>query len=129
MKKKIIMSLALAVALFVSNTAVVLAINPSQDHGVINGVTVTGNSSAYVASGSSSTYMATYCPMVTVSVDAEYKGVDRDTGNTFVIDSSSAGESSVYVIITPPYEHCETIDLMADHYAPGWHGQTYALFW
>ena len=95
MKKKRILVLALVAALFVSNPAIALAINPSQDHGVINGVSVTGNSSAYAASGSSSTYMAMYCPMVSVSVDAEYKGVDRDTGNIFVMDSSSAGESSV----------------------------------
>lgn len=129
MKKKRILSLALAVALFVSNSAVVFAINPSQDHGVINGVSVTGNSSVYAASGSSSTYMATYCPTVSVSVDAVYRGVDKDTGNPVVMESSSAGVSSVLVIITPPYVHFESTDLMADHYASDWHGHTYALFW
>ena len=55
--------------------------------------------------------------------------VIRDTGNPIVMDSSSAGVSSVLVIITPPYDNCETIDLMADHYASDWHGHTYALFW
>ena len=96
---------------------------------LVGRVSITGNSSAYAASGSSSTYMATYCPTVSVRVDAVYRGVDRDTGNPIVMDSSSAGVSSVLVIITHPYEHCETTDLMADHYASDWHGHTYALFW
>lgn len=129
MKKKRILSLALAAALFVLNPAVVLAAT-----GNINGVTVTGNSSAYVASGSASTYMATYCPMVSVSVTPEYKWYDLDTGSYYVMNPSpSAGVSSVLVILTPPNaDNCVTEYMAASHAASdgndSWSGASYASY-
>jgi len=132
MKKKIILSLALVVALFVSNPAVVLAAS-SQTTGSIGGVTVTGNSSAYLASGSASTYMATYCPMVSVRVDAEYKAFNLETNTDVFVYPSSAGVSSILVIATPPdADNCVTTYMQAEHWASdgndSWTGHTYATY-
>ena len=132
MKKKKLLALALVVALFVSNPAVALAVNPSQDTGSINGVTVTGNPTAYMASGSSSTYMATYCSNVTVTVDAVFEGYDMDTGNYFIRRSATGGVSSVLVIIDPTDKVCFTEFMKADHTASdgsnSWNGHTYARY-
>ena len=118
MKKKRLLSLALTAALFVSNPAVVLAAS-SQTTGNIGGVTVTGNSSAYLASGSASPYMATYCPMVSVSVEPEYKWYDLDAGSYFVErPAKSNGVSSALAIVTPPNaDNCVTTYMQADHCA------------
>lgn len=129
--KKRILSLALAVALFVSNPAVVLAENPSPAQGEINGVTVRGNSTAYVASGSSSTYMDTYCPTVSVSVRATYCWYNMDNGQYYYLYPSSAGTSSVLVIADPNNEFCLTEYMEAYHHAfdatyGSWDGFTHA---
>ena len=129
MKKKRILSLALVVALFVSNPAVVLAAS-SQDTGSIGGVTVTGNSSAYVASGSASTYMATYCPMVSVRVDALYYWYNVETAEYSYMNPWAQGTSSTLVIADPNNEFCVTEYMSAHHRASDgnitWEGDTYA---
>ena len=129
MKKKIILSLALVVALFVSNPAVVLAAS-SQTTGSIGGVTVTGNSSAYVASGSASTYMATYNPAVRVNVNATYCWYNVDNAQYYYMYPSNAGDSSTSVIADPNNEFCVTEYMEASHHASNgndsWDGHTYA---
>lgn len=133
MKKKRILSLALVVALLVSNPAIVLADDPPQVTSSIGGVTVTGNSSAYVASGSASTYMATYCPMVSVDVYTEYKGYDMETGADIYMSPWRQGMSSVLVIANPNNEYCVTEYMKAIHHASDgihapWEGSTSASY-
>lgn len=134
MKKKITLSLALVATLLVYNPAVVLAENPPSAQGEINGVTVRGNSTAYVASGSSSTYMATYCPTVSVRVDGTYYWYNVDNGQYYFMYPSSAGTSSVLVIADPNNEFCVSEYMEAHHYASDgihapWEKDTHASFY
>lgn len=90
---------------------------------------MTGNSSAYVASGSASTYMATYCPTVSVNVSTTYYWYNTDTGIYSYMYPSSAGVSSVLVVADPNNEYCVTEFMRATHRASegnvSWKGHTY----
>jgi len=115
MKKKRILSLALATAFIISNSAVVLA--ASTETGAINGVSVTGSLSAYYSSGMATTYMGVYTPSVRVSVDARYRTVDLTTGDANEWQrSSNAGDSSASVFFQAP-PNSKTTVMHAHHTA------------
>lgn len=115
MKKKRILSLALATAFIISNSSVVLATNPQ--NGAINGVSVTGSLSAYYSSGMATTYMGVYTPSVRVSVDARYRTVDLTTGDANDWQrSSNAGDSSASVFFQAP-PNSKTTVMHAHHTA------------
>lgn len=115
MKKKRILSLALATALIISNSAIVLA--ASTETGAINGVSVTGSVTAYYSGGMASTYMGEYTPSVRVSVDAAYRTFDLTTGDANDWQyASQSGDSSVYVFFQAP-PNGKTSVMSAHHYA------------
>lgn len=115
MKRKRILSLALATAFIISNSAVVLA--ASTETGAINGVNVTGSVSAYSSSGMAATYMGVYTPSVRVSVDGEYRSFNLSTGEANDWQyASNAGDSSASVFFQAP-PNSQTSIVKGHHHA------------